>query len=178
MEKEMKCCLMFCNSKIVPSFIKELEERLNTKIKTSSFCGRDTIYVHCSLYEKAIIAGTEILTNNPNYNPSDVSWVDFYNEIHSIGWILLLYGVLPKDRIGNIYWCAKPPQDIADFKQEISTLLGKECWIEYNGSDNAVTFCIHDMDYKKSLEMVTEFLKTKDSPFTEIKIYNFIGEVL
>jgi len=55
MEKARKCCFMFGNSKIVLSFIKELQERLNTNVTSIIFSERYTIYVASSLYEKALL---------------------------------------------------------------------------------------------------------------------------
>jgi hypothetical protein len=178
MEKEMKCCFIFGNSKIVPSFIKELEQRLNTKIETSSFCGRYTIYVQKSLYEKAITVGTEILSNNATYNSTDASWFDYNNGLQSVGWILLFYGILPQQRRGDLLWCVNPPEDIDNFRQSISNLFEKECWIKYDNTDNALTFSIQDTNYEKSIQEIRKFLKDKVTPFAEIKFFNFIGQLL
>jgi len=178
MENEMKCCFIFGNSKIVPVFVKELQERLNTNITTSSFCGKYTIYVHYSLYEKAIIVGTEILNSNVAYNSANASWIDYYNEIQSVGWLLLFYGILPQQRRGDILWCVNPPEDINNFKQSISNLFEKECWIKYDTTDNAITFCIQDTDYEKTIQEIKKFLENKKTPFKEIKFFNFVGQIL
>jgi len=85
---------------------------------------------------------------------------------------------LLKNRRGNTIWCTNPPEDIADFKRSISDLFGKDCWIKYNGTDNAVIFCIHDMDKENMLEKVSKFLSNNDTPFEEIKFFNSVGKIL
>lgn len=159
-EKQEKLAFITKGKRIL---VERLAEQLKSKANidarvTDGYYGHG-IYVNIDDYKEAITTGSNIAWNDDRY---EISWVDADNVPHPVGYIPIMYGVLPQTQKGNILWESYNTKEFGTPDELIKYInyLGIFCGVSnvilnYNSGDNAFTilvtapFAMHDLMVKR-----------------------------
>ena len=131
---------------LIEELAKHLEEKSGIKsIVASDFNGHG-LYVTKEDYHRTIADGSLIAQIN---DLLDIGWVDVNNVPHPIGYIPIMYGVLPQTQNGSEFWSIynKPnyecPDDFRNYINDLKNYCGtSDVILKYNMANNAYNIFI------------------------------------
>ena len=140
---------------IIERLAEQLKEKSGIESRVDSGYYGHGIYVDIKNYQKAIAIGSTIAVKE---NRHEIKWIDIDNNPHPVGYVPIMYGVLPQTQKGNISWTeyCGCPDDLRDYitKLEIYCAANKVV-LEYNKVNNAFTifvtapFNLHELMVKR-----------------------------
>lgn len=159
-EKQEKLAFITSGKKIlIERLAEQLKEKCGIKSRIDSGYYGHGIYVDVKDYQRAIAVGSAIAVDNDRY---EINWIDFDNIPRPVGYIPVMYGVLPQTQKGNELWGAYNmpgsgcPTDLRDYVNCLRDYCGVcDVALGYNKVDNAFTFFVtapfisHDLMVKR-----------------------------
>lgn len=173
MAKEKKSVFMINSRNIAERFEKLLEENLEIEILSEPFGYQKRVSVSKDDYQKALFEGCNIAS----LNHWDIHWINAYGEKRPVGYISVMYGILPKSREADMNWewyetsdyC---PIDMKEYIEKLRAFLGgRHLKIVYDSADNAIEFLVKGSfdDYDLIKQQCEGFHHvTKNSPFVKM----------
>ena len=159
-------------------FSQILEEKFGIKSRVDTYIGKYLLYVDENDYLEALSKGS-LLAEEMGLN---FSWLDKNNTLQPLGYIPVMYQVLPESRTGEHSWnypydYGMCHLDIKKYVEELKEFLdGKEVLISYNRVDNAFTIYVKSsfMRYNIVNKQCRGFQNVKEyTPFTETYFLNW-----
>ena len=175
MSEETKSVFLVYDKEIAKRFNKLLAERLGAETELSECSSSMLVSVSLKNYHKALEEGMAIAQEN-NWN---ISWINAYNIPRPLGYISVMYGILPKTREANPLWELSVipdfcPVDIKEYIDGLTEFLdGRHIRIKYSSNDHAIEFLVnaslkeHEL-IRKQCEAFNSV--TKNSPFIKTKL--------
>lgn len=164
--------------KEMESFSKILNEKFSIKSRVDTYIGKYLLYVDEEEYEKTLSLGS-MLAEELKLN---FSWLDKDNTVQPLGFIPVMYQILPESRTGEHSWnypydYGMCPNDIKKYVEELKEFLNdKEVIISYNRIDNAFTIYVKSpvKGHKLVRKQCKGFESVKEStPFIETYYLNW-----
>ena len=131
---------------LIESVAKQLKEEVGIESMVVSGDYGHGLYVDIKDYPKAIAIDFTIAAKDDR---CEINWIDVDNIPHPVGFIPIMYGVLPQTRKGNELWAAydradyECPDDLRDYINRLREHCGVcDVVLEYNKVDNAFTIFV------------------------------------
>lgn len=152
--------------------------------KISNYLGSKVVYVQEENYLESIEKGNLIAKEEQSIY---IDWLNAYGEKRPIGYVPLMYCILPERRRGDITWESfnvsgnKCPKDIKAYLETIQNIFERDVKIVYNCSDNALEVLMEgDFSEQKQLvskgEIFNKFVI--NNPFTKTLYLEKDGKVI
>lgn len=117
------------------------------------------LYVDEKDYQKAIEIGSKLAFDQDLYG---IDWINANNEAQPVGYIPVMYAILPSTIKGDVSWCdfmnleIGIPKEIMNYLYELETFIAvNNIKIKYNNIENSFTilavapFGVHDVIVKR-----------------------------
>lgn len=180
-EDGTKPCFMFSRYDKVDEFSHELIEKIDSPCIKSSHLGYKVIYVPEYKYENAIIEGLKLILNNNSYKKAGVTWMNYYNERTSWGYVQILEFNLDTNKLAasggwknstkrRIKRWNQKLEDALDMEIEVDEYLGKARFLVPRTSASHLQ---HDIILNKLRKNSELFERT---PFSEYAMLDYFGK--
>lgn len=133
------------DKKLIEELAKQLEDKFGIKSNLGFSFGH-VLYVKEEDYQRTIADGSIIAQI---YNLLEIEWVDADYVPQLIGYIPIMYGVLPQNQDGSEFWSIfnKPnnecPEDFKNYIKDLKNYCGtRDIILKYNRADNAFNIFI------------------------------------
>lgn len=159
---------------LIEELAKQLEDKFGIKSNVGFIFGYG-LYVNEEDYQRTIADGSNIAQI---YNLLEIDWVDADYVPQPIGYIPIMYGVLPQNQDGSEFWSIfnKPnnecPEDFKNYIKDLKNYCGtRDIILKYNRADNAFnifikgTFASHKLMSEKC-KCFND--KIKSTPFANV----------
>lgn len=159
-EKQEKLAFITSGKRIlIERLAEQLKEKQGIESRVDSGYYGHGLYVDIKDYQRAIAVGSTIAENDDRY---EINWIDVDNIPHPVGYIPIMYGVLPQTQKGNELWTAYNtpgcgcPDDLREYINYLRDYCGVcDVALKYNKVDNAFTifaaapFISHELMVKR-----------------------------
>lgn len=158
-EKQEKLVFITRGKRILIEILaKQLSLNANIDARVTDGYYGHGICVNIDDYKEAITIGSIIAWNEDwNDDRYEISWLDVDNVPHPVGYIPIMYGVLPFTQKGDRLWEYynrkefEVPDELTKYVNDLGKFCGEDVILKYNSVDNAFTilvsapFSMHDL---------------------------------